>query len=68
MRCGKHEKGTRERGIKESRFPGDGPGEPALIPAAVRLAGDVDGVVSVVNELTSDPAQPTPDQAAERQA
>jgi CBS-domain-containing membrane protein len=37
--------------------------EPELIPAAVRLAADVDGVVSVVDELTSGPAEPTLDQA-----
>jgi len=44
--------------------------EPELIPAAVRLAADVDGVVSVVDELTSGPAEPTPGQAeaAKRQA
>jgi len=44
--------------------------EPELIPAAVRLAADVDGVVSVADELTSGPAEPTPGQAeaAERQA
>ena len=44
--------------------------EPELIPAAVRLAADVDGVVSVVDELTSGAAEPTPGQAeaAGRQA
>ena len=44
--------------------------EPELIPAAVQLAADVDGVVSVVDELTSGPAEPTPGQAeaAKRQA
>jgi CBS-domain-containing membrane protein len=38
--------------------------EPELIPAAVRLASDVDGVVAVTDELTSGPAEPAPDQAA----
>ena len=37
--------------------------EPDLIPAAVRLAADVDGVVSVVDGLTSGPAEPTPGRA-----
>ena len=38
--------------------------EPELIPAAVRLASDVDGVVAVADELTSGPAEPALDQAA----
>ena len=38
--------------------------KPELIPAAVRLAGDVDGVVSVVSELTSHPEESAPDPAA----
>jgi CBS domain-containing protein len=38
--------------------------EPELIPAAMRLASDVDGVVAVTDELTSGPAEPAPDQAA----
>ena len=36
--------------------------EPELIPAAVRLASDVDGVVAVADELTSAPAEPALDQ------
>ena len=32
--------------------------EPELIPAAVRLASDIDGVVAVTDELTSGPAEP----------
>jgi CBS domain-containing protein len=39
--------------------------EPELIPAAVRLASDVDGAVAVVDELTSGPAEQASDQAAE---
>jgi len=44
--------------------------EPELIPAAVRLATGVDGVVSVADELTSGPAQQPPGRAdaAKRQA
>jgi CBS-domain-containing membrane protein len=42
--------------------------EPELIPAALRLAADVDGVVSVTDELTSGPREPAPDQAAGRRA
>jgi CBS domain-containing protein len=42
--------------------------EPELIPAALRLAADVDGVVSVTDQLTSDPAEPAPGQAAGRRA
>jgi CBS-domain-containing membrane protein len=42
--------------------------EPELIPAAVRLASDVDGVVAVADELTSGPAEPAPGQAAEHHA
>ena len=42
--------------------------EPELIPAAVRLASDVDGVVAVANELTSGPAEPASGQAAEHHA
>jgi CBS-domain-containing membrane protein len=38
--------------------------EPKLIPAAVRLASEVDGVVAVTDELTSGPAEPAPDRAA----
>jgi CBS domain-containing protein len=38
--------------------------EPELIPAAVRLASDVDGVVSVTDELTSDTEERAPGQAA----
>jgi CBS-domain-containing membrane protein len=38
--------------------------KPELIPAAVRLAGDVDGVVSVVSELTSSPEESAPGPAA----
>jgi osmotically-inducible protein OsmY len=38
--------------------------EPELIPAAVRLASDVDGVVAVTEELTSGPAEPASGQAA----
>jgi CBS domain-containing protein len=38
--------------------------EPELIPAAVRLASDVDGVVAVVEELASGPAEPASGQAA----
>jgi CBS-domain-containing membrane protein len=38
--------------------------EPELIPAAVRLASDVDGVVAVTEELTSRPAEPASGQAA----
>ena len=38
--------------------------EPELIPAAVRLASDVDGVVAVTDELTSGPAEPAPGRAA----
>jgi CBS-domain-containing membrane protein len=43
-------------------------GEPELIPAAVRLASDVDGVVAVVDELTSGPAEQASGQAAEHHA
>jgi CBS-domain-containing membrane protein len=42
--------------------------EPELIPAALRLAADVDGVVSVTDELTSGPPEPAPDQATGRRA
>jgi CBS domain-containing protein len=42
--------------------------EPELIPAALRLAADVDGVVSVTDQLTSGPPEPAPDQAAGRRA
>jgi CBS-domain-containing membrane protein len=42
--------------------------EPELIPAALRLAADVDGVVSVTDELTSGPPEAAPDQAAGRRA
>jgi len=42
--------------------------EPELIPAALRLAADVDGVVSVTDELISGPPEPAPDQAAGRRA
>jgi CBS domain-containing protein len=42
--------------------------EPELIPAAVRLASDVDGVVAVVDELTSDPAEQASGQAAGQRA
>jgi osmotically-inducible protein OsmY len=42
--------------------------EPELIPAALRLAADIDGVVSVTDELTSGPPEPAPDQAAGRRA
>jgi len=42
--------------------------EPELIPAAVRLASDVDGVVAVADELTSAPAEPALDQAAGQHA
>ncbi len=42
--------------------------QPELISAAVRLASDVDGVVSVTNELTSRPADAAPGQAAENRA
>jgi CBS-domain-containing membrane protein len=35
-----------------------------LIPAAMRLASDVDGVVAVTDELTSGPAEPAPGRAA----
>ena len=42
--------------------------EPELIPAAVRLASYVDGVVAVADELTSGPAEPTLDQAAGQHA
>jgi len=38
--------------------------KPELIPAAVRLAGDVDGVVSVADELTSRPEGSAPGPAA----
>jgi CBS-domain-containing membrane protein len=38
--------------------------EPELIPAAVRLASDVDGVVAVADELTSGPAEQASGQAA----
>jgi len=38
--------------------------EPELIPAAVRLASDVDGVVAVVDELTSGPAEQASGRAA----
>jgi CBS domain-containing protein len=38
--------------------------EPELIPAAVRLASDIDGVVAVTGELTGGPAEPAPGQAA----
>jgi CBS domain-containing protein len=38
--------------------------EPELIPAAVQLASDVDGVVAVTHELTSGAEEPAPDQAA----
>jgi CBS domain-containing protein len=38
--------------------------ESELIPAAVRLASDVDGVVSVTDELTSDTEERAPGQAA----
>lgn len=38
--------------------------EPELIPVALRLAADVDGVVSVTGELTGDPAEPDPGRAA----
>jgi len=37
--------------------------EPELIPAAVRLASDIDGVVAVTDELTSGPADQAPGQA-----
>jgi CBS-domain-containing membrane protein len=42
--------------------------EPELIPAAVRLASDVDGVVAVADELTSGPAEQASGQAAEHHA
>jgi CBS domain-containing protein len=42
--------------------------EPELIPAAVRLASDVDGAVAVVDELTSGPAEQASGQAAEHHA
>jgi CBS domain-containing protein len=38
--------------------------EPELIPAAMRLTADVDGVVAVTNELTSSTQDPASDQAA----
>jgi CBS domain-containing protein len=38
--------------------------EPELIPAAVQLASDVDGVVAVTDELTSGAEERAPDQAA----
>jgi CBS domain-containing protein len=43
-------------------------GQPELIPAAVRLASDVDGVVTVIDKLTRGPAEPAPGQAAGHQA
>jgi len=42
--------------------------EPKLIPAALRLAADVDGVVSVTDELTTGPAEPAPGHAAGHRA
>jgi CBS domain-containing protein len=42
--------------------------EPELIPAAVRLASDVDGVVAVVDELTSGPAEQASGRAADHHA
>ncbi len=39
-----------------------------LIPAAVRLASDVDGTFAVVDELTSGPAEQASGQAAEHHA
>ena len=38
--------------------------EPELIPAAVRLASDVDGVVAVTEEFTSRPAETASGRAA----
>lgn len=42
--------------------------EPELIPAALRLAADVNGVVSVTDQLTPGPVEPAPGQAAGRRA
>jgi CBS-domain-containing membrane protein len=42
--------------------------EPELIPAAVRLASDVDGVVAVADELTSGPAEQASGRPAEHHA